>query len=132
MKPKWLDRYRAIRLPYMMLCLSRSELEQAVKSIKSEFPSGQSWCNPGGACVHFYVNEQPLEQTAFVCIDPPIGMPGYEIAAMLVHEAVHIVQSFMEALGEKEPSKEFQAYCTQWVSQQLFVEYSRRLQELLK
>lgn len=41
------------------------------------------------------------------------GLDPIEVAALLVHEAVHLKQHFMLRIGEKEPSSEFEAYMVQ-------------------
>ena len=50
----------------------------------------------------------------------------------LVHECVHVVQNLMEAIGEEHPSREFQAYMTEQVFENLVVEYFRDDKEITK
>ena len=49
------------------------------------------------------------------------------IYALLVHEAVHIWQEIKKLIGEEHPSKEFEAYSMQAITQELFVEYQRQV-----
>lgn len=81
------------------------------------------------ACVHTY--QHGTKVTCVVCI-PLIADTPIDTAGMLVHEATHVKQRFMEAIGEDSPSKEFEAYTMQNISMRLFDEYSRRLQKLYK
>lgn len=46
--------------------------------------------------------------------------------ALIVHEAVHIWQEIKQILGEHDPSKEFEAYSIQAISQELMTEYLRQ------
>ena len=61
---------------------------------------------------------------SIVCIKPPPEhISGIEIAALLVHEAVHIWQNMMEHINERNPSKEFEAYSIQTISSTLMNAY---------
>jgi hypothetical protein len=51
------------------------------------------------------------------------GITGLQVAALLVHEAVHVWQLFRESIGEHGPSKEFEAYSIQAISQRLMERY---------
>ena len=55
------------------------------------------------------------------------GIIGIQIAAILVHEAVHVFQYHCEYLGETAPSKEFEAYSIQHISQALMQKYADQL-----
>ncbi len=63
---------------------------------------------------------------AIVCLRWPSGKTGVETAALLVHEAVHIWQRICLDIGEHEPSKEFEAYSIQSISQELMEQFVRQ------
>ncbi len=46
--------------------------------------------------------------------------PPVEIAGILVHEATHVWQEVRAAMGEREPSIEFEAYSVQAIFQELY------------
>ncbi len=67
---------------------------------------------------------------SIVCINPPPEhIYGIEIAALLVHEAVHIWQNMMEHINEHNPSKEFEAYSIQTISTTLMEAYVEQTQK---
>ena len=63
-----------------------------------------------------------------VSLVPKPGVAGLKIAALLVHEAVHVFQYHCEYLGETAPSKEFEAYSIQFIAQALMQKYADRLE----
>lgn len=126
-KTNWLDRgYGVVRTPAMCLCLTEAEFHQALREC-DEDPGGLNWCGRNGARVHLFTHD--ATPVAIVTIRDWEGEIPALVAAMLVHEATHIKQMYMDFIGEKEPSHEFEAYFLQWVSQQLMVEFARRMQE---
>lgn len=131
MKTKWLDRYGSIALPHICLCLTLEEYKRAIAPMGQYLSADQEWCEFGGARMHMFENADG-QQVCVVCIYPEAIARPAQIAGMLVHEAVHVVQYYMKGIGEKQPSDEFQAYTTQWVSQILIEEYARRIQENTK
>ena len=59
-----------------------------------------------------------------MCITPPAPhLSGVQIAAMLVHEAVHVWQTIRRSIGETSPSSEFEAYSIQHIAQELMSRY---------
>lgn len=77
------------------------------------------------ACVHQFYDglDRPL---AIVCINESTRYSSIQIAATLVHEAVHLWQMAMELVGETKPSDEFMAYGIQKLSQTLMYEYAEQ------
>lgn len=62
--------------------------------------------------------EKEKENTkVIVCISP---YPNYNsFVGLIVHEAVHVWQQALEAIGEDKPSSEFEAYAIQGITQDL-------------
>jgi hypothetical protein len=122
--PVWLDR-TILTGPYLSLALSQKEFDSLTA------PLGVPWApwvpvgTTGNACVHEYSRDG--RQCCIVCLNPSDGASGTLIAALLVHEAVHVKQALMRDLGETNPSSEFEAYTVQAICQELFGEYARRL-----
>jgi hypothetical protein len=52
---------------------------------------------------------------------------GVDVATLLVHEAVHVVQEYFRYIGEDNPGSEIEAYAIQNVSASLMNAYRDRL-----
>ena len=122
LKSRWLDR-DTVRAPHTTLCLSEASYLQAAREYGISSPP--AWLAPGhGACVHHW--ERPYERACVVCLRVEDGDDPITVAGSLVHEAVHIFQALCESIGESEPSKEFQAYSIERISERLMREYVRQ------
>ncbi len=49
----------------------------------------------------------------------------FQCVSTLLHECVHVAQNIFETMGEKEPSREFQAYLINQIFDNVGVEYFR-------
>lgn len=120
MKVEWLNRMPAFPLPYFCLCTSEAEYLQVMKHLKLNRPS--RWVtNDNGATTHTLTSEG--KDCCVVCIDVPKDKNKGQVYALLIHEAVHIWQEYCEAIGEKHPSSEFEAYTIQAIAQALMFSY---------
>jgi len=126
MTPKWLDRRIAAPGPYLTLCLSEAEFRAAIAPLKP--PEVPAWIKTGRAhaTTHFFVHKDGAT-CAVVCLGE-----GYqdrnpiEVAGLLVHEAVHVWQSYCDDIGERHPGDEQEAYGIQSIAQELLAEFARR------
>jgi hypothetical protein len=130
MKPKWLDRSIVYGV-YYTLCTTREMFEREVKRMTGYPPASKDpnyWCMPGMACVHTLEQKNSPMPACVVCIDAAAHAER-PIAAVskLVHEATHIKQRIMEVIGEDSPSKEFEAYTMQNLTDELLAEYKRQV-----
>lgn len=81
------------------------------------------WVSDGaGATCHTLTRDDST--CCVVAIGPTAGLTGVQIAALLVHEAVHIWQAICRQIGEHAPSSEFAAYSLQQISGQLMTRYA--------
>jgi len=114
----WLKR-DLITGPYLRLCLSAKEYEAELKSLKlakgGPFPSER-----GIARCNWYTHKNG-DLMCFVCLHGDVleDRDGPQIAALIVHEAVHVFQRYRNWVGESKPSSEFEAYSIQTISQRL-------------
>lgn len=109
----------------MTLCLSEGEFRQQVTHLK--LPEIPRWVSArADATAHFF--ENPDGNTVVViCLSGWKGRNPVEIAGMLVHEAVHVWQTYCDDIGERTPGREQEAYAVQAISQELLAEFARRM-----
>lgn len=125
-KIKWLDRRIGAPGPYMALCLSQEDFDKAVKHLRT-VGKAAPFVNAGSsATTHFFTLSGTEELTAVIGLTDTDGRSGVQIAAMLVHEAVHVWQRYAETIGEHEPGIEQEAYAVQSIAQELMQEYVRQ------
>lgn len=129
MSTEWLNR-RLIDCPYMIaLCLSEADYHSTLKRLKIKPENQDAWDHGmADAKMRHFLSADGKEMFAIVTVNPERvgGMFGYQIAAMLCHEAVHVFQRSCEAMGEKYPSDEFMAYSIQSIAQELMRSYVRQ------
>jgi hypothetical protein len=122
-KAQWCDQ-SLVSTPFKFcLCVSA---EQYAKELKKLGIAGDHpFVLPGsGASLHRFDSLNGGDPLAFICID--VGdMEHNQVHALLVHEAVHLWRYTREELGEDAPSKEFEAYAVQAISQRLFYAYDK-------
>lgn len=116
--------------PQVALCTSEKEWAAVLADMNCK--STVDWLNPGAdATTHFFHgNAGGLRNV--VCIRSSPDKPGSAVAALLVHEAVHVWQAYCDTIGEDKPSVEFEAYGIQMLSQYLFDAYSKRIKRARK
>lgn len=71
---------------------------------QDEWTLGQHGCD---GIVHYY------DRFIIVCL------PLDTTDSIMVHEAVHVFQAMMDDANEKEPGREVQAYCIQFIYEQM-------------
>ena len=118
----WLDRAMILG-PHICLVTSQKDYNMALRHCKQEVVGDLFIKNAqAGATLHWIDRSEKL-----ICIVAirPVGpeIEGIPIAALLVHEAVHIWQKYCERIGEHTPSDEFMAYGIQFLSQELMYAY---------
>ena len=127
-KRGWADRV-LVRAPgYLVLCTTQKHFERVLKHLavsRDEWPPFTT--KTADASTHFFDNPNSGATGAVVCLGAHEGYSPIDVAALLVHEAVHVWQEAVKNLGEKEPSPEFEAYSIQEISQQLMRLYVEAL-----
>lgn len=111
------------------LCLSEEAFQKEMRRLKVERALWPEFLITGAnATAHFFLQDD-AQEIAIVCLKPANDRPFVEVAGILVHEAVHVWQSIRQSIGETEPSKEFEAYAIQNISQALMNTYQRLTQK---
>lgn len=125
---KWLDRRAAPPMPYLTLVRSEADYLKAMKHCKVKPVSDWIKTPHADATAHHLDNVDGV-RCVIVAINVKDRQNPIEIAGLLVHEAVHVVQDYFAYYGEHSPATEQQAYAIQAVSQELMAEYARQIGE---
>ena len=121
----WLGR-SLLTGPYLCLCTTEKDYHAVMDYLK--VPAKQRRprvSNRANATTHLPEN-QDQGLGAVVCLGDVSRRSLVDVAALLVHEAVHVWQAFCEDIGEKSPSDEFEAYSIQSISHELLSAFTRQ------
>ena len=124
MRAKWLDRNLVLG-SYYTLCTSPKMFKKELKHLEIPRDRWPVLAGSGNAVTHFFESGKG-KKCAIIYIHLTDARDPIEVAALLVHEAVHLWQWNCQTMGESNPSSEFEAYSIQWLSQQLMYEYVRQ------
>ena len=135
-KPYWLDRSLMLCAYYYCLCLSEKEFKAKMVELEVDlFNMPDSFVGKtSGAKLHHFIAPNG-DMIAIVCLDieESLKYTPTQVAALLVHEAVHIWQKHAAKIGSfNDHGDEDEAYAIQNISQSLMEEYARRLGVHLK
>lgn len=113
---------------YYALCTTEEQFKREMRRLKVPAGDFGSWVsNEHSDATAHKMTCEGYKKCAIVCIRVRPGMGAVGIAALLVHEAVHIYQWIKELLGEDEPGIEGEAYAIQEISQNLMQAYADQL-----
>lgn len=122
---KWLGR-DTVRAPHLALCLSEKEYLQAAKHCNIDSP--EKWIDESKNFAVLHTWQRGGSLTCLVCLSAQAqDSDPITVATTLVHEAVHVFQRLCDSIGESEPSREFEAYSIERISEQLMREFARRM-----
>lgn len=121
---KWLAR-SLIDGPYLALVLCDRDYQRAMDHFKVPRAGRDPWIlNEHSDATAHCLTHPDRGQAVVVALRVREGITGVQIAAMLVHEAVHVFQQFCDRIGERQPSEEFEAYSIQAIAQRLMQSYA--------
>jgi len=118
-KPAWCNRGMIESPFYTAVCLSEEAFHRALKQMKLPKKDWPSFMQSRYADATVHMFDSGRSHAAIVCMRGWEGREPIEIAGLLVHEATHMWQEYCEQIGEHSPSKEFEAYGIQALSQSL-------------
>lgn len=130
---RWLER-SPVQLPHYTLCTTPEELKSIQKHLCIPKDDRQGFVSPGKDATTILLMSSEGHSACVVCVreDAMKSAEVAEIVGLLAHEATHVVQFFMDEIGEIQPSREFQANSIQTVTQYLFDLYQKRDAEITK
>lgn len=107
------------------LCLSEKEFQKQMKLMNVPPHQWPRWIGENADATTHFLDHPDGNKAAIVCIDKNTDRGGISIASLLVHEAVHIWQEHRDAVGERDPSSESEAYAIQTISHRLMEAYAK-------
>lgn len=122
----WLDR-ALVRGPFLFLATNEAEFRRAMRHLKVAPHEQGTWITPNADATTHTLNNPEGSMCCVVSINARPGHTGIQIAAMLVHEAVHVFQKHCDRIGESNPSEEFEAYAIQGIAQRLMTAFGKRV-----
>lgn len=128
MKPRWADSCILNSQLHYTVCTTERMFRQEMRNMgySKEMIRDTHWLAGAGGCVRKFDNAaDDGRDILLVCLKPIPDNPA-QMVGLIVHEAVHVFQYILQALGEKEPSSEMEAYGIQAVFLNLMEEYSRQ------
>jgi hypothetical protein len=125
-KTEWLSQDIAPQGFKLCLCLSDEEYRRAMAECNTQ-PIAEWVSTPQADATLHTFDEPGAGPVAIVCVGNAAGKSGIQIAALLVHEAVHIWQKYCAYIGESNPGHEQEAYAVQILSQTLMCQYAAKL-----
>ena len=111
--------------PWIGLCLSEEAFTSELKRLKIPERKRPLSAVSEGADATTHVLEGPGGMVFLVCMRRDKRQSKIQRYALLMHEAVHIWQSWARSIGEIDPSLEFEAYAIQGISQRLMEAFDR-------
>ena len=126
-KAIWIDRGLIIG-PYIALVQTEKQFHAAMRHCQITKAERGDWIKTptANATMHWFDNPAG-ESCCIVALRMKKGISLIQVYGLLVHEAVHIWQVFRERIGEDNPSKEFEAYSIQAISQGLMAAYKHKV-----
>lgn len=128
MKLKWCDRTLVVGTHYFTLCTNEKLFRKAMKHLrlpKKDWPDFvANWHSD--ATIHYLENKENRSVSAVICVRNFEDKTPEQITGLFVHEAMHLWREVRKAIGEREPSAEFEAYAMQNIVQELLLEFARQ------
>jgi hypothetical protein len=120
-KTRWCDRTLSTG-PFYCLVLNQGDFDKELRRMRRPFTS-KKYVNEGcRAMVSFFTSKKD-NPCCIVGLDTSGNLSGIEIAASLVHEAVHIWQYHCELVCEVKPGDEQEAYAIEHIARGLMESY---------
>jgi len=121
---EWLDRILVVSPCHYVICTNEKDYKKELSRLKISPKSRPPFLSRvAHATVHFFDQTKHNHLAAIVCVGSLKGMTRGQIAVLIAHGAVHIWQEVKDAMGEKYPGIETEAYSIQRIAQSLIESY---------
>lgn len=112
------------------ICFNDRDFQRELRRLKVPSHNWGSWLTEGALATTHHLTSEKGSRASIVCTPIRPEWEGVEVATLLVHEAVHVVQEYFDWIGEAQVGKETQAYAIQSVSAQLMRAYRDELYKI--
>jgi hypothetical protein len=126
MMTAWLNK-TLIEGDHLAVCTTEADYYRTLKSLKIPIADWDRWLIQDALATTHYFTTPKGSRVTVVCIPVKPEADGIDVATLLVHEAVHVVQEYFRYIGEDNPGSEIEAYAIQNVSASLMRAYRDRL-----
>jgi hypothetical protein len=123
---KWLNN-TLIEGDHLCACFTEQDYYKLLKSLKIPVADWDRWLMQDALATTHYFTTPKNSRLTVVCIPVKPEADGVDVATLLVHEAVHVVQEYFRYIGEDNPGSEIEAYAIQNVSASLMRAYRDKL-----
>jgi len=120
---RFLDRHMGLG-PYLTLVIDQAGMDAVCKKLRC--PQVPRFVNSGSYATTHTFEKSGDAPACVIGIDDSNVPDPIEVAAILVHEAVHVWQQHCKDIGETNPGDEQEAYAIQFISSRLMREYTRQ------
>jgi hypothetical protein len=118
----WLSK-TLIEGDHLSVCTTEADYYRTLRYLKAPIAEWDRWLLPESLATTHYFNTPKGNRVSIVCIPVKPTEDGIDVATLLVHEAVHVVQEYFRYIGEDNPGSEIEAYAIQNVSASLMRAY---------
>ena len=123
---KWLNQTLLV-CNHIGICFNEREFHRELRRLRVPAHQWSSWLSEGAMATTHHLTSEKGARASIVCVPIRPEMDGIEVAALLVHEAAHVLQDYFEYIGENQPGVETQAYSIQNISLRLMAAYRDEL-----
>ena len=122
----WLNK-TLIEGDFLKVCTTEAEYYRTLRYLKVPVAEWDRWLLPESLATTHYFDTPKGSRVSIVCIPVKPAEDGIDVATLLVHEAVHVVQEYFRYICEDNPGTEIEAYAIQNVSASLMRAYRDKL-----
>jgi len=125
---RWLERRLTLCALHYCLRLTEKDFYKELRRLEIPFDKYPTFKKEKWATTHYFKYKD--KRIAIVCLDKEdfLEYTGTQIAALLVHEAVHIWQRHAEEIGSyNDHGSEEEAYAIQSISQSLMEDFREQI-----
>lgn len=120
----WCNTLRWFPGPYFTLCCNERQFQRVLAHLHYKNGDVAFVNNDANATTHTFTRNG--QSTCVVCLGPEARKrTAAEVAGLIAHEAMHVLDEIWLAAGEKQPASEQKAYAIQHVVTELTRLYGR-------